>query len=315
LTAVDNTLSTVNSNADLILASNGTGNVELVGNIHFHTTTSPTSTPFFTADGDGQITILVPATDPQEGAFKIIGSATGKFTPPLNTGVMLQVTGNNDDASRIYNDAIGGFAAFVGRRTNGNLTVPTAVQAGNELIRISATGYDGNSLPGAGQSRIVFQAIENFTTTARGANLSIWTTATGTNVLVKTATFDRATGLSVSGNVSASAYRVASAGIRTIQADIYANLSFATDTIVHQYNPSGDVAVNLNNYTAGATITLIISMDTRRAINYGVTAARNSTTGATSIPSNSLLSPQSVQLVYTCIDGTAANTYVAVSRV
>jgi hypothetical protein len=57
LTVVDNTLTTVNPNADLILASNGTGNVELVGNIHFHTTTSPTSTPFFTASNDGQITI------------------------------------------------------------------------------------------------------------------------------------------------------------------------------------------------------------------------------------------------------------------
>lgn len=359
LSVVDTTMSTVNANADLILASNGTGNVELVGNIHFHTTASPTSTPFFTAGSDGQITILVPTTDPLAGAVKIVGSATGRVSPPLNSGVMLQLTGNNNDASRLYNDAIGSFAAFVGRRINGNLTVPTAVQAGNEIIRISSTGHDGNSVPGAGTGRIVYQAKENYTTSARGTNVSIWSTAIGSTTLTKTATFDVESGVTltkatvqgnltvdgsiignavattatlgsatVTGNISAGNVTVnthgtlttprivySGTGVRAIQDGIYANLQFGVDSIVHHYNPIGDVIININSYAAGAQITLIISMDTRRTINFGVVAARNSTTGAISIPSTSLVSPQCVQLTYTCIDGTAANTYVAVSRV
>jgi hypothetical protein len=301
----------------------------------------------------------VPAADPQAGAVKIVGSSTGGVIPPLNTGVMLQLTGNTNDPSRLYNDAVNNFSAYVGRRINGTLASPTAIQAGDEIIRISATGYDGTSLPAAGQTRILFQATENYTTTARGANISIWTTATGSNVLTKTATFAAASGITVdkatvtgnltvggsiignavatvatlgsatiTGNVSAGNVTVnangtlttprivySGTGVRAIQDGIWANLQFGIDSIVHHYNPIGDVVVNINSYAAGAQITLIISMDTRRTINFGVAAARNSTTGAISIPSTSLVSPQCVQLTYTCVDGTAANTYVAVSRV
>lgn len=353
LQVTDTTLRTVNPNEDIILASNGTGNVELVGNVHFHTTSNPTSTPFFTAGSDGQITILVPTTDPLAGAVKIVGSTTGRVSPPLNTGVMLQLTGNNDDASRFYNDAIGGFAAFVGRRINGNLTVPTRVVAGDEIIRISSTGHNGNAVSASGSARIVYQAVENYTPTATGSNISIWTCAVGSNVLSKIVTVDAANGmtatkatvqgnLTVSGNiignttttnatisnltagnitVSASGtitlprIVVNDGGLRTIIDATSAALSFSTDNIVHMYNPSGDVTVTLNGYAAGTTIRLIISMTTRRTIALGVQAARNSSTGATTINNTSILDNQCVQLMYTCVDGTAANTYVAVSGV
>lgn len=204
LQITDNILSAVNANADIIIESNGTGNVELVGNVHFHTTAQgPTSVPYFEANGDGQITVRVPAADPLAGAFKIVGSSTGTFSPPINTGVMLQITGNSNDPSRIYNDSINNFSAYVGRRINGNVSSPTAVQAGDEIIRISSTGHNGTTIPGAGSARIVFQAKENYTTSAQGSNLSIWTTAISSNVLVKTATFDRETGLTVAGNITA----------------------------------------------------------------------------------------------------------------
>lgn len=350
----DTTLSAVNADADIALAANGTGNVELIGNVHFHTTASGgVGRPFFDASSDGQITMLVPAADPIAGAVKIVGSTTGGVFPPLNTGVMLQLTGNTDDPSRLYNDSINNFAAFVGRRLNGTLASPEATNAGDEFIRISATGHDGNTIPGAGCARILFQAVEDFTTTARGANLSFWTTAVGSTALTKTATIDSASGLTVTkatvqgnltvqgnfvGNAIATVATITTAnvgnvnvgasgtittprvvindgGIRTILDGIYANLSFATDSIVHCYNPSGDLTVNVNGHTAGAVIRLIVSMDTRRSINFGVGAARNSTTGATNIPSTSLVNNQCVQLVYTCVDGTAANTYVAVTTV
>ena len=350
----DTTLSAVNANADIALAANGAGNVELIGNVHFHTTASGgLGDPFFNASSDGQITILVPAADPLAGAVKIVGSQTGRVIPPVNTGVMLQLTGNNDDPSRLYNDAINSYPAFVGRRINGTVGSPTAIQAGDDLLRISVTGYNGTTVPGSGSARILFQAIENHTPTAAGANISILTTAVGSNVLAKTATFDSASGLTVTratiqgnltvqgnfvGNAIATVATITTAnignvnvgtsgtvttprvvindgGIRSILDGIYANLSFATDSIVHCYNPSGDLTVNVNGHTAGATIRLLVSMDTRRSINFGVAAARNSTTGATSIPSTSLVNNQCVQLVYTCMDGTIANTYVAVTTV
>lgn len=334
LFVVDNVLSSVNANADVILQSNGTGNVELVGNVAFYNTTQGhTGTPYFQANQDGQITILVPASDPTAGAVKIIGSQTGRFSPPINTGVILQVTGNNNDASRIYNDSIGSFAAFVGRRINGNVLVPTAVQAGDEIIRISSTGHNGNTIPGAGSARILYQAKETYTTSAQGSNLSIWTTAVGTTTLVKTATFDRETGLTVSGNLAVGNIAVDASGtittprivfndggIRSISDGTSATIDFSVDSMVLWYIPSGTATVTLSNYRAGTTVRLHIRIgNTSRDINYGVAAGDNSSTGATSFNGSGFgstdISNTTMQLVYTCYDGTAANTYVAVTTI
>lgn len=196
LSFIDTTISTVNPNQDVIIETNGSGNVSLVGNVFFHPTNGPTlAAPYFKASNDGQITIIVPASDPMAGAVKIVGSDTGQVSPPINSGVMLQLTGNNNNPSRLYNDAIGSFASFVGRRINGNLTVPAAVQAGDEIIRISSTGHNGTAVGGSGSARIVYQAIENFTPTATGGNISLWTCAVGSNTLSKIVTVDSAHGL------------------------------------------------------------------------------------------------------------------------
>jgi hypothetical protein len=262
-------MTTVNTNADLILASNGTGNVELRGNIHFHTTANPTSDPFFTASNDGQITILVPVSDPLASAVKIVGSTTGTVSSPLNTGVILQLTGNNNDASRLYNDAIGSFAAFVGRRINGNIASPTAVTAGQEIIRISATGYNGVTTPGTAGSRINFAATENYTASNFGSNIGFWACATGSNVLVKQATIDGQSGLTVTkativGNVTAGNLTVSGTmtGVHTHRVrDAGAvsgtfTLDYATDDIV-RCTFSDNITIAHANLAIGKVVTLI----------------------------------------------------------
>lgn len=210
-TASNNVLTIVNVDEDMILQTEGSAEIQLIGNVGFYKPDGLPPDPanlFAFFNNDGQVTFYVPDTDPLSGAFKIVGSASGNFTPPLNTGVMLQITGQSNDASRLYNDSIGSFAAFVGRRINGTVGSPTAVQAGDEIIRISSTGYDGTTIPGGGTARIVFQAMENYTTTARGSNLSFWATAVGTNVLSQVANVTVENGVSATrfttpGNVSA----------------------------------------------------------------------------------------------------------------
>lgn len=210
-TANNNVLTVVNADEDMILQTTGNAEIQLVGNIGFY---KPDGLPpnianrYFSATSDGQIKILVPDADPLAGAVNIIGSTSGNFTPPVNTGVMLQLTGQTNIPSRLYNDGIGTFAAFVGRRINGSVTSPTPVQAGDELIRISSTGYNGNTVSGSGSARIVYQAMENFTTANTGSNLSFWTCAIGSNTLTKIVTIDTANGLvatqvSATGNVTA----------------------------------------------------------------------------------------------------------------
>lgn len=209
--ANNNILSIVNVDENMILQTDGNAEIQLIGNVGFY---KPDGLPPNTANRyaefnkDGQVTFYVPVSDPASGAFKIVGSASGNFTPPLNTGVMLQITGQNNDASRLYNDSIGSFAAFVGRRINGNVSSPTAVQAGEEIIRISSTGYNGTTIPGGAGARIVFQAMENYTTANNGSNLSFWATAVGTNTLAQVANVTVENGISATkfntpGNVSA----------------------------------------------------------------------------------------------------------------
>lgn len=128
--------------------------------------------------------------------------------------------------SRFYNDGIGNFAAFVGRRINGTVNSPTAVQAGDELIRISSTGYNGTTVAGNGSARIVFQAMENFTTTNAGSNLSFWTAAIGSNTLTKIVTIDSANGLV--------ATRLNSTGNANITGNVNAgNLVLTTGNIIY----------------------------------------------------------------------------------
>lgn len=197
-TANNNVLSIVNVDEDMVLQTEGNAEIQLVGNIGFY---KPDGLPpnvanrYFSATSEGQITMLVPNVDPTAGAVKIIGSTSGNYSPPINSGVMLHITGQANIPSRLYSDGIGSFAAFVGRRINGSVSSPTAVQAGDELIRISSTGYNGSTVSGNGSARIVFQALENFTTANSGSNLSFWTAAIGSNTLTKIATIDSANGL------------------------------------------------------------------------------------------------------------------------
>ena len=111
-------------------------------------------------------------------------------------------------------------------------------------------------------------------------------------------------------------------GLRTINGGIWANVSFASDSMVLAYHPTGagtvPFTVNLSNYTAGATVRVQIRLDnTSRDINYGVATGENSSTAATSYngngPGSVDISNSTIQLLYTCYDGTAANTYVAVT--
>lgn len=254
-----NILTMASVDQNMVLATKGNAEVQLVGNIGFY---SPNGLPpsvshrYFEATDDGQIKITVPASDPGSGAVEIVGSLSGNVYPPVNTGVMLHVTGNNNDASRIYNDGVGSFAAFVGRRLNGGVSSPTAVVAGDEIIRISSTGYNGSTIPGSGSARIVYQAIENYTPTAFGSNISLWTCAIGSNVLTKIVTVDSADGLT--------ATRATIQGNLTVNGNLVGNAITTTATIgtanVATINVSAGTTTRAPiRYAAGTNLTTAVS--------------------------------------------------------
>ena len=268
--ANNNILSIVNIDEDMILNTEGNAEIQLVGNIGFY---KPDGLPpnvanrYFSASSDGQIRISVSNVDPTTGAVEIVGTTSGNSVSTVNTGVMLHITGQNGLPSRIYNDGISNFAAFVGRRINGTAVSPTPVVAGDELIRISSTGYNGTEVSGSGSARIVYQAMENFTTTNTGSNLSFWTAAIGSNVLTKIVTIDTANGLvatllTATGNVAGG--NITTAGRVTANGNVSANNIIASNVA---YIGNGATTTSFLNPTivarnSGATYTQIALVNT-----------------------------------------------------
>jgi hypothetical protein len=231
-------LSTINANEDFYLVSNGTGSIDVVGEFKVYKTDGDVAgaileEPIFKIKSDGQIQMLVPGADEVAGALTIVGSTSGEFISPVNTGVMIHVTGNLSNPgtpSRIYNDSQNAFGAWVTRRYNGTVASPTAVLANEEIMRLSGTAHNGTTIPGTANQRIVYVARGNQTLTNQGGAIELWATPLNSTTIAKIASVD-STGITlesgkvltgnvtgnvtgdVTGNVSGTAGSVAAANI------------------------------------------------------------------------------------------------------
>lgn len=193
-------LSSINLNQNVNLVSNGTGAINIVGELNVHKTAETledalTALPVFNIDAAGQVKILVPVADINSGSVRIVGNATGTSVAPRLAGVMLHVTGNNNQISRIYNDGSGNNAEYVGRRYNGTAESPTQILANESILRITAVGHDNTEMPLDGTASIFFDALQNFTTTARGSQLKFQTTPLNGTTREFVATIDSQNGI------------------------------------------------------------------------------------------------------------------------
>ena len=174
-TANNNILTIVNADEDMILATSGSAEIQLVGNIGFYRTNGlppAEENRYFRATDDGQIQILVPNSDPLLGAVEIVGSSSGNIISPALAGVMLHITGQTNDFASLYVDGVNNFPNYIGRRYNGTATAPTQVLTGNVIVRFSGQGYSstvGFNAPADGT--ISLDALEDFTESNQGA---IW---------------------------------------------------------------------------------------------------------------------------------------------
>jgi hypothetical protein len=194
-------LSSINANEDIVIASNGTGIVKVIGDFSVRTPNSSLdgallTDPIFRVSGEGKVRMLVPNTDSLTGAVEIVGSSSGATLSPAVSGVMLHVTGNQADfAASIYVDGIGGSGSFVGRRYNGTPEDPTAILNGQTITRWAAAGYSTTGFPNLGPAAIQVDAIENFVGTSTGTQIKFFTAALGTNNRVAVATIDNQAGV------------------------------------------------------------------------------------------------------------------------
>ena len=171
-------ISTINPNEGLNLVSNGTGTISVSGAFNVST---PSGTLIMQVPQNGFVNFYAAQQNVTDSAFEIIGSSNGASFSPTNSGVMLQVTGNPNVSSRIYNDSENNYSVFTGRRYDGTASNPTAVQAGEDFVRYGGSAYNGTIIPTAGNARMVFTAVGTQTNTNGGSAISFWTVPFNSN--------------------------------------------------------------------------------------------------------------------------------------
>lgn len=180
-TASNNILSIVNVDEDMILQTQGSAEIQLIGNIGFYRPDGippNTANRYFSATDNGQIQIIVTATD-GDGAVQIIGSQSTEVIEPGTPGTLLHLTGQLDIPCRAYYDGNGDYVSWVARRWNGNVASPTPVQAGEDVLRINATAATDAGVGNVALAQIRIMALENQTTTAQGSEISFIVTPVG----------------------------------------------------------------------------------------------------------------------------------------
>lgn len=250
--ANNNILSIVNVNEDMILSTDGSAEIQLIGNVGFY---KPDGLPpnvsnrYAQFNNDGQVTILVPGID-IDSAVKIIGSSTGNYIAPGIEGAMLHVTGQLNVPSRAYYDGNGEYVAWVARRWNGNVETPTQVLANQDVLRINATAATDAGVGNVAMAQIQFRALENQTTTAQGSTLNFVVTPVGSSAAsrvevanVTVANGVTATKFTTSGTVSA---------VGNITAGNVAATNY-TGLVTHSIRDAGAVG--------GTTLTLNVTTD------------------------------------------------------
>jgi hypothetical protein len=189
------TITTSVPNAAIAIQSNGSGgNIDLLpgeqinigGALHVHASGNLNAAPSFDVASTGDVTILAPTSGYTSGV-NIIGSSTGTELVPQNTGVMLHITGQDADPSRIYNDGNSAYATYIGRRFNGTVASPTQVLDSEVISRIGSTPYTNTGWPLSSTARINFVAHGDQSSSNYGANIEFWTTPLNSTTLTRAA--------------------------------------------------------------------------------------------------------------------------------
>jgi hypothetical protein len=302
--ANNNILSIVNVDENMVLATQGNAEIQLVGNIGFYKSNGlppSVSNRYFFARNDGQLRILVPVEDPLEGGIEIIGSATGNFVTPGAPGSMLQMTGNPDVSCRVYQDSLREYSSYVARRYNGTTASPGQVLAGEDVFRINATAATNAGMGNVALAQMRFTAIENQTTTAQGSNISFYVTAIGSAASARV----EAANISVANGVSATKFTtggtVSATGNVTAGNLVTAGTVSATGNIIGGNLITSGLFSVTGNITGGNLLTAGLITATGN-----ITGGNISTGGALSVTGN--ITAGNVNSFLTLPAGTAAQS-------
>jgi hypothetical protein len=188
-------LSSINTNEDIVIASNGTGSISVVGEFNIFTPNGSIATrdPVFSVDNVGKIkaTTLDIENSNELGLMAPLNVTINEDgltkVPAVVTGSVAQFTGRDDNTSIIVLDTYGIDSTrtitggeFVFRSARGTNAIPVAVQNDDILGNITAAGWASNGYGGLGVGGLKILANQNYTDVARGSKLELYVTPNGT---------------------------------------------------------------------------------------------------------------------------------------
>jgi len=306
--ASNNILSIVNVDEDMILATDGSAEIQLIGNVGFYKPDGlppDTANRFAQFNNDGQVTFLVSTTD-TEGAIKIIGTTTGNTITPGITGAMLHITGQLDKPCRIYYDGNSDYVSWVARRWNGNVAVPTQVLSGEDVLRINSTAATDAGVGNVAMAQIRTTALENQTITAQGSSITFTVTPVGSSADNRVDVANVTVANGVTATKFTTAGTVSSAGNVTGGNILTAGLISATSNITSAANVSGGNITTSGVVSATGNISGNVIIDSRGDVrnlpintqNTGYTLTANDagnvvnmTTGNVTVPASVFATP------------------------
>jgi cytoskeletal protein CcmA (bactofilin family) len=207
LVITGSTIEALNTDEDLNLNTNGSGNVNIYGSFKVHTD-GLNSTVSFDAAASGLLTINAPNPVPSgsSGALNIVGSADGSFMPVTGAGGMIHITGNPDTLARVtidgfltsgsgaqtFGGATAGYGTIAMRAARGTPSNPLPVLKDDLIGNYSALGWVGSSSRYSPNqvAGLQFFAAETFTNaSATGTYAQMRLAPAGTNAGVVSTTF------------------------------------------------------------------------------------------------------------------------------
>lgn len=276
---INGTSTSTSPTTGALQVAGGTG---IVGNLNVggSFTTWLSGNVIFSVDGTtGYVSINTPSIPANTaGALNIVGSSDDTYQPVYNTGSMVHITGNDNTASRITNDTFGSgsttYPIFIQRRARGTSSAPTAVQSGDTLARITATGY-GNvgyvlAAGNVSVTSIDFLATENYSSANAGSQINFYTSPIGAvtktlsaNITANVTTFSSV--VSATGNV-VSTGNIFSAGSGTVGYNAGAGGTVSQtgnkSTGVTLNKPSGEITMQATALAAATSVTFTLTNST-----------------------------------------------------
>lgn len=198
-------LSSINENEDVVIASNGSGSISIVGefNIYAPNGSLADRDPVFNIDNAGGVfSTTLNITNP--GGLDFLAPLNVTInedgltkTPTVVSGSVAQFTGRDDRTTLMVLDSYGidtdrtiTGGEFVFRTGRGTNASPIAVETDDILGAVSATGWGDTGYGGVASASVYVVAAETHTDTARGGKIELHAVPQGTTIPEKIATVD-----------------------------------------------------------------------------------------------------------------------------